>query len=47
MAMQAETIEQVIDIMDGILEEFKNKKSRLGFFYVTLSYGDGIGQRAL
>lgn len=32
MAMQAETIEQVVDIMDGVLEEFKNTKSRLGFF---------------
>jgi hypothetical protein len=32
MAMQAETIEQVIDIMDGILNDCKNRKSRLGFF---------------
>ena len=32
MAMRAETIEQVIDIMDGIMEECVAKNNRLGFF---------------
>jgi len=32
MALQAKTIEEVIDIMDGILEDCRVRESRLGFF---------------